>query len=130
MPWTTPEWQRWTAARVASAVLVLLLAGLAGFAMAVAGWVGWCSSIGWARVDDRVAQIDWGAFTRGMLLDFGGTALWALPWAVLVVLRRHHALEAAVYIVIAAALLIWSAGLLWTGLSDPLMAEQVRCWHF
>jgi hypothetical protein len=130
VPWTTPEWQRWTAARVASAVLAMLLTGLVGVAMVVPGWGGWCSTIGWARVDDRLGEIDWGAVTRGMLLEYGGTALWALPWAALVVLRRRHALEAAVYIVIAAALLIWSTGLLWTGLSDPLGAEQIRCWHF
>lgn len=115
---------------MAVAVLVMLLAGLVGVAMSLAGWGSWCSTIGWARVDDRVAEVDWAGVARGMLVEHLGTAFWALPWAALSVLRRHHGLEAAAHTAIAAALLLWSGWLLWTGLSDPVAAEQIRCWHF
>lgn len=128
--WAMPVWQRWTPSRVALAAFGLVLTFLVGLAMGLAGWGSWCSTIGFAIVDDRLVELDWGSVTRGMLLQYGGMALFAIPWGLLAMLRRHHDLETAAYIIVTALLLLWSEELFRSAVADPLTAERVQCWHF
>ena len=127
---TIPTWPRWTPSRVGGVAFALVLTFLVAFAMVLAGWSSWCSTIGVAVIDDRLARLDRGAVTRGMLLEFGGAALWALPWAALAVLRRHRGPETAAYVILAASLLLHSEELFREAVSDPVLAERVQCWHF
>lgn len=125
-----PVVEPWTPVKGLAATVGVLVSIPVGYAVAVWGWLDWCTTVGLAAIDNGATDVDRGAVSGAMLLEHAGLALWALPWLLLALLRRRHRLESVLFGTLAALLLAWNVWGFLTALSDPVAAEQTRCWHW